>query len=66
MKKTTALTLIADLAGAVPAATMAQQMQQQPLQQQPQQQPQTTMQAITGNAPSVPGAVQDPAIAEQA
>ena len=71
MKNTTALTLIAALAGALPHAVLAQQTQQQPVQQQqqpmqPQQQPQTTMQAVTGSAPNVPGAVQDPAIAEQA
>jgi len=62
MKKTTALTLIAAaLAGALPHAAIAQQTQaqlQQPLQQPGQQ--------AAARAPVAPGAVQDPAIAEQA
>ena len=62
MKKTTALTLIAAaLAGALPHAAIAQQTQaqlQQPLQQPGRQ--------AAARAPVAPGAVQDPAIAEQA
>ena len=54
MKKTTALTLIAALAGALPHAAFAQQQQQQPIQ------------PTGANVAIAPGAVQDPAIAEQA
>ena len=61
MKKTTALTLIAALTGALPSAAFAQQQPQQ----QPQQQA-TMRQAPAAGASMTPGAVQDPAMAEQA
>jgi len=68
MKKATALTLIAALGGVFPHAFAQQPVGQpapvqQPLQQQ-QAAPGTPMQAAP--TPAAPGAVQDPAIAEQA
>lgn len=56
MKKMTALTLIAALGGAFSPAFA----------QQPPMQPAPAAQAPTVTAPATPGAVQDPAIAEQA
>ena len=67
MKKATALTLIAALGGVFPYAFAQQPVgQPAPVQQPLQQQPAagTPMQAAP--APAAPGAVQDPAIAEQA